>query len=250
MKPYTKMMLATAGRRTGRTSEYRDDGDYRPEGRYRGEYGDNAEDRFRDGRGRERYDDGRYAPDSPTSGRFRDNRGREHYDNGRFAPQDRIPPIYQEGTGYRHDGGARLIGFYGGEIRSDGYGSDARYEPRNEMGHSRSMKQPGHASSSVEPMDRKTAQEWVRKMQNSDGSTGEHWTYDQTTQVLKQRGIDCDPAEFYALMNAMWSDYCKIAQKFGVDNVDFWADLAKAFLCDKDAEHDKAALYYEYIVKH
>ncbi len=100
-----------------------------------------------------------------------------------------------------------MIGFYGGgEIHSDGYMSDARYEPRNEMGHARSHKCPGYSSGyEVPPLTRETAETWVRDMQNADGSNGEHWSYDQTTQVLKQRGIGCEPAEFYAIMNAMWS---------------------------------------------
>ena len=98
-------------------------------------------------------------------------------------------------------------------------------------------------------MDRGTAEQWVRHMENADGSTGEHWTYDQTTQVMKQRNIDCEPAEFYAAMNMLWSDYGKVAEKFGVSNVEYWAELSKAFLMDKDAEDDKLALYYECIVR-
>ncbi len=246
MKPYTKMMLATAGRNNSRTPEYRNDGGYSPHGEYRND----AESRFWDGQGRERYDDGRYAPDGNPTNKFRDDRGREHYDNGRYAPQGRIPPIYQGGEGFRYDGETRLIGFAGGEIRNDGYRSDGRYEPRNEMGHSRGSKEHGYASSDVMPLDRKTAQRWVQNMESSTGAKGEHWSYDQTTQIMKQRGLECDPAEFYAIMNAMWSDYCKTAQKYGVDNVDFWADMAHAWLDDRDAMPEKASRYYEYIVEH
>ena len=32
--------------------------------------------------------------------------------------------------------------------------------------------------------------------------------------------------------------------------IEFYADMAKAFLDDKDAQPDKLARYYEYIVKH
>lgn len=49
---------------------------------------------------------------------------------------------------------------------------------------------------------------------------------------------------------SVYSDYCAVAKKHGVNNVDFYADLAKAWLHDKDAVKDKAAAYYEYIVKH
>lgn len=53
-----------------------------------------------------------------------------------------------------------------------------------------------------------------------------------------------DRAEFYAIMNAVWSDYGKTAQKYGVDKPDFWADLAHDWLADSDANHNKAAIYY------
>lgn len=33
------------------------------------------------------------------------------------------------------------------------------------------------------------------------------------------------------------------------DKIDFYADMAKSFLCDKDAPEDKLARYYEYIVR-
>ena len=41
-----------------------------------------------------------------------------------------------------------------------------------------------------------------------------------------------------------------VAKKHGVgDKIDFYADMAKSFLCDKDAPEDKLARYYEYIVR-
>ena len=48
----------------------------------------------------------------------------------------------------------------------------------------------------------------------------------------------------------IYSDYVKVAKKHGVgDKIDFYADMAKSFLCDKDAPKDKLARYYEYIVR-
>lgn len=259
MRPYTKMMMMTGAKRGG---EYRGEMEYRGTAEFRGGYGSEPEGSFRDGRGRERYDDGRFAPRSEWEGdgmepesRFRDRRGREHYDNGRYAPrasyepEDRIPPVYDGGTGYRYDGGSRMIGFSGGEEMRSRYPMDATYNSTSELEHKSGHKTAGYASSSVQGMDRKTAQEWVRHMHHADGSSGEHWTYEQTTQVAKQRGVDCNPVEFYAIMNAMWSDYSGVAKRFDVDNIDYWAEMAKAFLEDKDAKPGKTALYYECIVK-
>jgi len=185
--------------------------------------------------------------------RFRDRRGREHYNNGRFAPvrnaydggsmtgdydvENRMPPVYNPGEYRNDDSGGRMIGFYGGMGGQD------------ELSTYRNKHQMGHAGSSPDPFDRKKAHEWVKKMKNADGSTGEHWTLEQASQVLKQKGFECDPAEFYATMNMLWSDYGTVAKRYGTDNVEFWAEMAKSFLMDKDAEDDKLALYYECIVK-
>lgn len=261
MRPYTKMMMMTKGKRDD-GGAYRGTMEYRGNAEFVGAYG-GPEGRFRDGGGRERYDNGRFAPmggyDMEPEDRFRDRRGREHYNNGRFAPrgayrdepEGRMPPVYDGyNTGYRYDGGGnRMIGFSGGSEIQSNYRMDAAHHSGDELGRRGGHKIAGYASSNVEPLDRETAKSWVRRMKHSDGSTGEHWTMEQTNQVMKQRGIDCDPAEFYAIMNAMWSDYSKVADKFGINNVDYWAELTKAFLMDKDAVPDKAALYYECIVK-
>ena len=54
-----------------------------------------------------------------------------------------------------------------------------------------------------------------------------------------------------AALNAVYSDYVKIAKKHGVGgNMDYYVDMALAWLDDKDAVQDKAAAYYRYVVKH
>ena len=47
-------------------------------------------------------------------------------------------------------------------------------------------------------------------------------------------------------MNVMYSDYYGVAAKYGLDRPEFYADLAKAFLMDKDAggPEEKMAGYY------
>lgn len=93
------------------------------------------------------------------------------------------------------------------------------------------------------------AEEITRKMVNEDGSKGAHWTMEQTKQVMEQRGIQCDPVEFYVAMNMMYSDYYPVAKKLNVNSVEFYADMAKAFLDDKDAGKDKLSKYFAYVVK-
>ena len=102
----------------------------------------------------------------------------------------------------------------------------------------------------VPKFDMETAREWVESMKGEDGKSGEHWTMEQLKPIMQQRGIDAKPEEFWAIMNALYSDYCKVAKKHNVSTVDFYADMAKAWLDDKDAVEDKVAAYYEYVVKH
>ena len=98
-------------------------------------------------------------------------------------------------------------------------------------------------------LSREEAHEWVRSMEHEDGTKGEHWTCEQTTQVMRNKGYEFEPAEWYAIMNAMHADYFKVAKMFGVDNIDFYAAMAKAWLCDEDAVEDKARQYWEHVAK-
>ena len=105
-------------------------------------------------------------------------------------------------------------------------------------------------SEGYELLTRSMAVEWTRDMKNSDGTHGPHWNMEQVQQVMEQREIDCDPVKFFAVLNAVYSDYSAVAKKHGVNKMDFYADLAKAWLEDDDAMEDKAGKYFRYIVKH
>ena len=99
-------------------------------------------------------------------------------------------------------------------------------------------------------MDGETVRRWMQNLKNEDGTTGPHWTKEQTTQAMQQRGIDLDPTRFYITMNMMYSDYCNAAKAIGCSNMDFYVEMAKAFLEDGDAVPDKLAAYYENVVRH
>lgn len=100
------------------------------------------------------------------------------------------------------------------------------------------------------PMDKHRAEKWVRSMKNADGSTGEKWSMEQAKQLMQQADIDAEPAEFYAVLNAVYSDYGKVAKKHKCDTIEFYVDMAKAWINDKDAVRDKASAYYDCVVKH
>lgn len=93
------------------------------------------------------------------------------------------------------------------------------------------------------------AKEWVEHMVNDDGTSGAHWTIAQTTPLAATTGVTLgaiSEAAWNATMNMMYSDYCAVATKYNANKPEFYADMAKAFLCDKDAPTPmkKLAAYY------
>lgn len=93
------------------------------------------------------------------------------------------------------------------------------------------------------------AKAWTARMENTDETTGPHWPMAQTTAVMVSRGYHYDPAVWYAAMNMIYSDYFRVAKKHGVNTVEFYADMAEAFLDDKDAggSEEKISAYYHCI---
>lgn len=124
----------------------------------------------------------------------------------------------------------RLSG--GDDVRQDGH----RYAPGTAA--------RGH-------LTKEQAEHWVRHMRNADGSMGGRWTFPEIKQYAQNFGITGENRviEFYAVINAMASDYGKVAKKFGVDKAEFYAEMAKAWMDDDDAVPGKAMAYYEYIVE-
>lgn len=101
-------------------------------------------------------------------------------------------------------------------------------------------------------LSQEEAEAWVACMEDSEGHKGGRWTLQEIRQYAGNFGVrgEDKAVEFFAVMNALASDYGAVAKKYGVDKVDFWADLAKAFIHDKDAVPDKVKVYYECIAKH
>lgn len=246
----------------------RDGGNYERENEVRNGYG---------GYGNE---GGNYARDNyGVDNRFRDRRGREHYDNGRFAPRNdmgRMESDYfgpygrRDGSGgnySRENRGGRegemrgamddedgmsmnMIGFDRPQEVSNHYPTRIDYQGGDEMEHRSGDKMRGGAMGVAAGLDKETAERWVHSMRNSDGTEGEHWRLDQIKAIMSQKAIDRNPYELYAVMNAMYSDYGKALKKRGVTTADAYLDMAIAFLDDPDAVPNKAMMYYEYIVKH
>lgn len=268
----TGMKMLVLANRGGMESKYRDrrgrehreNGDYAVRNDYggtemTGEYGRNEMTMGRSG-----YGNMEMGMDTMESRRRRDGRGRFRSEMGEMNGGDmgmdysgsdmrsemrgypnRPFPVYEGG------GDMNQIGFNAnrGEVQTN-YRMNATHHTGNEMESKPSPKLGGGYFSKMSmPMTKEIAEEWTKNMKNEDGSKGPHWTMEQVKQVMAQKGIDCNPVEMYAILNALYSDYCSVLKKWNINKLEFYIDLACAWLNDQDAMPNKAALYYEHIVK-
>ena len=96
-------------------------------------------------------------------------------------------------------------------------------------------------------LDETTAKEWMSSLENVDGTTGPHWTMEQTEIVKNQRGIQWAPVEFWVAMCLVYAKCSAVFQSFGVrDQIFLYADMARVFLENVGRLTD----YYKYIVRH
>lgn len=213
----------------------------RNEGGDRMQYEEGRRGRRMEGTGMEtgRYDGGQYGYEG---GRYegsyahhddtydvkirRERRGHEE-----MWPEDRMRSMdtYPQQRRMENYGGMPRIGFDGGGERDM---ISFPHKGRDRMANQRH--------------DKHAVVEWVEGMENVDESKGPRWTMEQTEQLRRQKGLEVDPVEFWAAMNASYSDLSKLAQKYGINTMDFWTDYVMDFwFCDKDAGEHKVMRYYE-----
>ena len=287
MNRTARYMMMRNGRESGETRNEGRKGEYT-----RSEYGGGSRSEYGGMEGNyPRYEGGmQYGGYEPET-RFRDRRGREHYDNGRYAPQNNYG-VEMRGEGgmqnemrsaggvenrrgqrrgrdgrYRAEGGGGMRSAYDEEeeyrMNTIGFGNRDYPEPvwqqggarienggTHEMERRSGMKEHGGAYAEDMELTPEVAKEWTAHMKNGDGTTGAHWPMEQVKQLMQQRNISADPVEFFAVLNSVYSDYYTVAKKHNAHNIDFYIDMAKAWLEDKDAVPNKAAAYYECVVKH
>ena len=214
-----------------------------PEGRYRGRDG-----RWKAGTRRSEYDGG--AVDNYPSGRRMGDDGDEDED----VQSNVIQWPYAPGMPHMPPD-SRMIGFGAkpSEYETRGHYDGGKAEA--EVGGKMWMK-PVHdrKHEDVPELDRETAEKWVRNMRGEDAARpmGGKWSMEDLKPMAQKFGIRPDSkefVEFYAMTNAMYSDYCEVARKFNITSPEFYGMMAKAWMDDKDAMPDKTALYYECIVK-
>lgn len=104
------------------------------------------------------------------------------------------------------------------------------------------------------PIDRETAMRWVDSMEGTDPNHphGGKWSPEALKPLAQKEGFPPDGPEFwafYAVANAMYSDYAATAKRYGIHSPDFYADMAADFIRDADAAPDKVEKYLRYIVR-
>lgn len=88
--------------------------------------------------------------------------------------------------------------------------------------------------------DEEHARYAVEGMENEDGTKGPHWTVEETTSVANQMGINLrsekhNKWDWYVAMNMIYSDFYKaVVAMTGSNNTKHFAELTKAWICDKD----------------
>lgn len=161
------------------------------------------------------------------------------YENGRFRPHKNS--------------------MNGGEYMSDDYEEDTDDDEDDYGQSSRKSARVGGSlwmepsdSNAIEPLTKEKAKEWVEAMTPPDPNAkpnGGKMTWEEVRAIASRHGITEERklVELYAMVNAMKSDYHKVAQKYGTMSNEYFYDLAKAFIDDDDAKLHKVARYYKYI---
>ena len=136
-----------------------------------------------------------------------------------------------------------------------GYGRRDRNEEDYASYHEEDYRRSRRDYGKPKMFSHKDMETWKSMMKNEDGTRGVHFRGEQVKHACQQAGIDCEEFGediFCLAMNMMYSDYCKVAKKYGVDIPEYYADMAKAFLRDKDFDgkpEEKLYLYYKAIVE-
>lgn len=95
---------------------------------------------------------------------------------------------------------------------------------------------------------------WKQKLQNADGTKGEHYDMQQIMHVAEKLGIKMngfDEKDLCLMVNVLYSDYCRVIKKYVPVEKELMAyvEMAKAFFEDADGPkpEEKLALYYFFI---
>lgn len=181
-----------------------------------------------------------YMPRNEGESRMRGETQNEYGENNAYSDYGASNRQSERQSNYGYDGRRRQIGF-GASMMDEYEGKDTAM-------------QRGMSEEMPMEFDRQTAEKWVKSMKNEDKAhpAGGKWSAEMLKPLAQKYGIPTEGKEFwefYAMTNAMYSDYSEVFKKHGLTSPELYAQLAKAFICDKDAVPEKVALYHEFLVK-
>lgn len=207
--------------------------------------------RRRDSRGRYMEQDG------GSRMTYEGNPGRMEYGGeARMWPEPHIPP-YLDGPGMEDNmrPGRERRAQYAGEMRDSNVVNIRDYQDQRKIGFGENRSDGnhhGHAGGKerypmMERLTEEIATAWVEDLENTDPDhpTGPKWTREAIKPIAMKHGFTTPEKqlEFWAVINMMYSDYAETAKKHGVSTMDYYADMAKAWMSDKDAVEHKTAAY-------
>ncbi len=80
------------------------------------------------------------------------------------------------------------------------------------------------------------ARKAVREMGNVDGTTGEHWTLQQTNSLVASNNLTCNKYDFYYVINMLYSDFSNVIG----NDANIYMKMSVAYIDDPDAVEGKA----------
>lgn len=186
---------------------------------------------------------------------------------GRYMNAASMPPYYYPGYTMpyaEHDRDMRRdrrdmedmdrIGHRDGMMND---GGKEMYRVRQEGGRPLMERMYAHGDKESKPkkLTEHDGEEWMKHIENSDGTRGAHFSKEEVKQMAQKHGIkfeDFSEFDLYLATNMMYSDYCDSLGAY-TKNPDAYVKMAVDFLEDEDFEgkpEEKLALYYHDIVKH
>ena len=207
---------------------------------YRG--GDYEYDSMRGDRAYSQYQDERSRRDYESMGQY--DMG---YDYGdiRSRGRDGHYPMGKGSTYYPIEAMGRFNGYWG--------------MPEEDYARSRGMNyrdyNSDYAGDYGERLTKEELEEWKHKLLKEVDEKDKHFfTKEQIGQKARQMGVemkDYNEEELVVATAMVYTDYCKTGKKYVGNNMDFYIEIARDWLEDKDSElkgGEKLAVYHDCII--
>lgn len=181
-------------------------------------------------------------------GRDYNDRDMSSYDRGYQDGRSYTDNAYQRGYRTGRDYGEDYAHDYGYEYTVHGGDSRRDYGDRPQVENFRRVYGEGNDYGKMK-ITRHDMEDIERMTKNADGSMGFHFDENKVRTTAERIGTDVNKYSvetFSVAMNMMYADYCNVAKKMGVDRPEFYAEMAKAFLDDKDYDGEPGEKMYTY----